>query len=154
MPDYQSPIAGFVSPPLLRTPPRRAVLTGLARFRLAHPVLLALVAVGCSHSAATSPVEDEKTLPEALRDGMVPFTANNIRHWDLCQSCVRPMSDYQSLAAPTTVVCGGNSNPIAQTIAKQLHAHIPNSTLTSIEGASHFMVTTHAEACLAAMQCR
>ncbi|PSU50525.1 alpha/beta hydrolase [Photobacterium frigidiphilum] len=94
------------------------------------------------------------SMPEALRDGMVPFTANNIRHWDLCQSCVRPMSDYQSLATPTTVVCGGNSNPIAQTIAKQLHAHIPNSTLTFIEGASHFMVTTHAKACLAAMQCR
>ena len=93
-------------------------------------------------------------MPEALRDGMAAFTNNNIRHWDLCQSCVRPMSDYQSLATPTSVICGGNSNPIAHTIAKQLHAHIPNSTLTTIEMASHFMVTTHAEACLTAMQCR
>lgn len=92
------------------------------------------------------------SMPEALRDGMVPFTANNIRHWDLCQSTVRPMSDYQSLAVPTTVVCGGNSNPIAQTIAKQLHAHIPNSSLISIETASHFMVTTHAEDCVTVMQ--
>lgn len=91
-------------------------------------------------------------IPEALRDGMVPFTANNIRHWDLCQSTIRPMSDYHSLTVPTTVVCGGNSNPIAQTIAKQLHAHIPNSSFKSIADASHFMVTTHAEACLEAMQ--
>ncbi len=92
------------------------------------------------------------SMPEALRDGMVPFTANNIRHWDLCQSTIRPMDDYHCLAVLTTVICGGNSNPIAQIIAKQLHAHIPNSCFTSIADASHFMVTTHAEACLAAMQ--
>lgn len=92
-----------------------------------------------------------KSMPQALQDGMVPLTRNNIRHWDLCQTFHQPISAVESFAVPTTVVTGSASNPIAQTIAKQLHRHLPNSTLHTIDDASHFMVTTHAKACLALM---
>lgn len=95
-----------------------------------------------------------KSMPQALQDGMAPLTRNNIRHWDLCQTFHYPMSAVKSFAVPTTVVTGSASNPIAQTIAKQLHQHLPNSALHTIDEASHFMVTTHAKACLALMSLR
>jgi len=87
-------------------------------------------------------------LPAALQDGMVPYTDNNLRHWQLCLGQRYTMADYGQLTLPVALVCGGDSNTIAQTISRQLHQHLPNSRYQEIVGASHFMVTTHAQACL------
>lgn len=87
-------------------------------------------------------------LPDFIKDGMVPLTANNNRHWTLCENTHKERSALNALSIPTKLVCGSASNPIAQAIVSHLDRELPNSTQYTIPGASHFLVTSHVNECL------
>lgn len=91
------------------------------------------------------------SLPDFIKDGMEPLLKNNIRHWDLCTSIDSDLNDLKNCTVPTRLVFGDKSNPVARAICEHLKAHIPNSKTYKIEGASHFLVTSHAEECLQAL---
>lgn len=91
-------------------------------------------------------------LPDFIRDGMVPLALNNIRHWDICTVSKNTLTDLQHLRVPTRVATGDQSNPVARAIVSHLCANIPDSKSYLIEGATHFLVTSHVDECLAAMQ--
>ncbi|WP_017221329.1 alpha/beta fold hydrolase [Moritella dasanensis] len=88
-------------------------------------------------------------LPDFIKDGMVPLTENNNRHWTLCENTYHDRSALQALTIPTKLVCGSASNPIAQAIVSHLSHELPNNKRYTITGASHFLVTSHASECLA-----
>lgn len=92
------------------------------------------------------------SLPDFIKQGMAPLLKNNIRHWDLCANIDRGLSDLQNCAVPIRLVYGDQSNPVARAICEHLETHIPNSKKYRIEGASHFLVTSHAEECLQALK--
>ena len=83
---------------------------------------------------------------------MTPLTRNNIRHWDLIDSIDHSLSKLQQLSTPTRVVCGNQSTAVAQAITNHLTDHIPDSKKYVIDGASHFLVTSHVDECLTALQ--
>ena len=87
-------------------------------------------------------------LPDFIKDGMVPLTANNNRHWTLCENTYHPRTSLNLLTIPTKLVCGSASNPVAQAIVDHLSNELPNNKQYTIPGASHFLVTSHAIECL------
>jgi len=88
------------------------------------------------------------SLPDFIKDGMVPLTANNNRHWTLCTNTLQDRKTLNALTIPTKLVCGSKSNPVAQAIVNHLGRELPNNEQFMIPGASHFLVTSHATDCL------
>ena len=93
-----------------------------------------------------------ESLPSFIRDSMDTLTRNNIRHWDICTSIRSNKSDLQGCSIPTRLVCGTESNPVAHAITDHLNKEILNSKKYTIEGASHFLVTSHASECLSVLK--
>lgn len=91
------------------------------------------------------------SLPTFIKDSMEPLVENNIRHWNLNAAIDSTVNDLQNLLIPTRLVCGTQSNPTAHAISDHLNNAIPTSKKYTIEGASHFLVTSHADECLAAL---
>ena len=85
--------------------------------------------------------------PDFIKESMEPLTSNNIRHWELCSSMDYDLSHLEKCTVPTRLVYGDHSNPVARSICEHLKEHIPNSKTYEIKGASHFLVTSHAEEC-------
>lgn len=86
-------------------------------------------------------------LPDFIKDGMVPLTKNNNRHWTLCGNTHHNKSVLKALTIPTKLVCGSASNPVAQAIVAHLSHELPNNKRYTVTGASHFLVTSHASEC-------
>lgn len=89
-----------------------------------------------------------EAIPQYIQQQMITMTQNNIRHWELIKNNAKPQAAYQSLNIPVNLVYGSKSNMVAKTISKTLHQHFPNSSLFEINGASHFMITTHTDECV------
>ncbi|SGY88403.1 Alpha/beta superfamily hydrolase [Moritella viscosa] len=87
-------------------------------------------------------------LPDFIKDAMVPLTANNNRHWTLSMNIHLNRKTLNALTIPTRLVCGSVSNPVAQAIVNHLSNELANSKKYMIQGASHFLVTSHATQCL------
>jgi len=93
-----------------------------------------------------------ESLPVFIKDSMEPLIANNVRHWNLCAAIDNKVSDLQNLLVPTRLVCGTKSNPVAHAISDHLNHNIPTSKKYNVEGASHFLVTSHTNECLGALR--
>lgn len=87
-------------------------------------------------------------LPDFIKDGMVPLTANNNRHWTLCENTHNDRNALNTLTIPTRLVSGSASNAVAHAIVQHLSHELPNNKRYTIAGASHFLVTSHASECL------
>lgn len=90
-------------------------------------------------------------IPTFIQDAMEPMTKNNIRHWNICKSKPPHLSDYHNITIPVHFIHGSKSNPIAKLISTSLNENIPASKLEVIQGASHFMITTHVDECAATL---
>ncbi|GAB3112807.1 alpha/beta hydrolase [Aestuariicella hydrocarbonica] len=90
-------------------------------------------------------------LPDFIKDGMEPLLVNNLRHWDVCTGIQHSLQQVQSCEVPTRVVYGTQSNPVAHAISDHLYQQLPNCQRSIIEGASHFLVTSHAQSCVDAL---
>lgn len=91
-------------------------------------------------------------LPPHIQTAMGTMVRNNLRHWDTCTRPVHTAADLARMAVPTRLVNGTLSNAVAHTIVDHLHRLLPHSQRWEINGASHGLVTSHAEACLAVLQ--
>ncbi len=90
-------------------------------------------------------------LPDFIKDSMASLEKNNIRHWDICTAINNSLADLQACSIPTRLVYGTESNPVAHAISNRLYDMLPRSKKYVIEGASHFLVTSHANDCLSVM---
>jgi pimeloyl-ACP methyl ester carboxylesterase len=82
-------------------------------------------------------------LPQRVRDFVVATTASNIRDWSSAASFTPSLAEYGKIAAPTLVIRGGNGHPAMMRIAELIAAHVPDASLKTIDGGSHFLPATH-----------
>ena len=94
---------------------------------------------------------DFAALPPHIQAAMGTMVGNNLRHWDICTRALYTTADLSRMSVPTRLVSGTRSNKVAHAIVDHLHGLLPHSRRWVIEGASHGMVTSHADACLAAL---
>ncbi|PKH07019.1 alpha/beta fold hydrolase [Moritella sp. Urea-trap-13] len=87
-------------------------------------------------------------LPDFIKEAMVLLTENNNRHWTLCANTYHQRAALNTLSIPTKLVCGSASNPVAQAIVHHLSRELPHNKQYTIPGASHFLVTSHANQCI------
>lgn len=95
---------------------------------------------------------DFAALPPHIQEAMGTMVRNNLRHWDICTKAQYNAADLARLNVPTRLVCGTRSNPVAHAIVDHLHRLLPRSRRWEIEGASHGLVASHADACLSVLQ--
>ncbi|MBX2847682.1 MAG: alpha/beta hydrolase [Acidiferrobacterales bacterium] len=86
-------------------------------------------------------------LPNFIKEAMQPLVKNNLRHWDIMDTYPYGSNDLHSQQAPTQVVCGDQSNPVAHAIVNHLNTHINRCEKHIIKGASHFLVNSHPGEC-------
>ncbi len=84
-------------------------------------------------------------IPPHIQTAMATMTDNNLRHWKLCQKTNFDAHLFHELNIPVTIIHGSNSNSVAKDIANSLYNNISGSQLYSIDGASHFMITSHSQ---------
>jgi pimeloyl-ACP methyl ester carboxylesterase len=85
-------------------------------------------------------------MAEPLRAYMVAQAGTNVRD---VRSTFRERyaaAAFQRLPMPVTTIVGGRSPEITRTIARAITAHVPKGALVTLDGATHAMITTHAQA--------
>ena len=87
-------------------------------------------------------------LPEFIKEGMTPLVENNLRHWDVGAILNYSMSELSEVTVPTQLVYGNCSNPAAAAICLHLADALPNTDVAVVNGAHHFLVTSHASECI------
>jgi pimeloyl-ACP methyl ester carboxylesterase len=89
--------------------------------------------------------------PDFIQETMGTLVENNIRYWDSEAVMDCKLDDLQKLSVPTRLICGTKSNSVAHAICDHLNNQIPHSKKYLIEGAIHFLVSSHAHECLAVL---
>ncbi|MEO7639791.1 MAG: alpha/beta hydrolase [Ramlibacter sp.] len=88
-------------------------------------------------------------LPEAVQAYCRQCAPVNVRDWHTAFAmAVRPQ-DVAALRVPVLLVRGALANPAMVQITETLRAALPGAQHASVEGAGHFLVSTHAAACAA-----
>ncbi len=86
-------------------------------------------------------------MPEAVRDYCRTTTFANVLDWHGWADYLLPVSDYAKIDMPVMLVRGGKSNEAMVEITTKLPQFIPDSRVQVVNGAGHFLTTTHAEQC-------
>lgn len=86
-------------------------------------------------------------MPEAVQEYCCSTAHANVLDWHTAYAFNATMADYEALTMPTLLVRGGRANPAMVEITDALAACLPNAHPAIVEGASHFLITTHADAC-------
>jgi pimeloyl-ACP methyl ester carboxylesterase len=86
-------------------------------------------------------------MPEPVRDYCRATTFANVLDWRTAFAFQASLADYSRLTVPAMIVRGGLANPAMVEISDGLAAGLPNARAESVEGASHFLITSHADAC-------
>ena len=86
-------------------------------------------------------------MPEAVQDYCRATAFANVLDWRTAYSFEARMADYAHLTIPVLLVRGARANPAMVEITEALKASLPNRRPAVVEGASHFLITSHAEEC-------
>lgn len=87
------------------------------------------------------------SMPEEVQAYCRKTASTNILDWHTGFSFQAKISDYKSLTMPNLLVRGANSNAQVLKITDALGSSIPNCRSAVIDGAGHFLITSHSEAC-------
>lgn len=91
-------------------------------------------------------------LPVFIKDNMETMVRNNLRHWNVCERVAYTRKDLENCDIPTRLVYGSKSSIVAHELVKQLDSLMPVTKSYLIDGASHFLVTSHLDECLSVLQ--
>lgn len=144
------PVATWVLDVVNDQPMQAEVQAFLSRYR--HDAALGLPDVCGQVIDFWGGANDFAGLPPHIQVAMATMVSNNLRHWDICTRAEHTAADLARLNVPTRLVCGTRSNLVAHAIVDHLHRLLPYSRRWEIDGASHGLVTSHAEACLSILQ--
>lgn len=84
--------------------------------------------------------------PARVRAYAADTTAVNILDWASAYGFPLRLASLAAMTVPTLVVCGGASHPAMQRANALLARSVPAARFAFIDGAAHFMISTHAEA--------
>lgn len=88
-----------------------------------------------------------ESLPEKIQRAMAAITGHNIQQW-AANFAFRPtLDDIRAIPVPITLVHGEVTHPLCRLVNLRLHELLANSRLVEVEGASHFLIQSHAEVC-------
>ena len=83
--------------------------------------------------------------PPRVRTYAVATTPVNILDWESAFGYPLPAETLAQVRIPTLVIRGGESHSAMQRVNELLSERMIRATLATIEGASHFMIATHAD---------
>lgn len=86
-------------------------------------------------------------MPEMVKDYCRKTTYNNILDWQTVLTFKTLRGDYAKLDVPVLLVRGEFANPVMQAITSGLEVCLPNARTAVVKGASHFLISTHAQEC-------
>jgi pimeloyl-ACP methyl ester carboxylesterase len=89
--------------------------------------------------------------PPRVRAYALETTPVNILDWASVYGFRLPPSALAGVDVPVLVLRGGDSHPAVQRANELLSIHIPAASLVTVDGAAHFLISTHAEAVAAAI---
>jgi pimeloyl-ACP methyl ester carboxylesterase len=89
--------------------------------------------------------------PPRVRAYALERTPVNILDWASVYGFRLPPSALAGVDLPVLVLRGGDSHPAVQRANELLSIHIPGASLVTVDGAAHFLISTHAEAVAAAI---
>jgi pimeloyl-ACP methyl ester carboxylesterase len=81
--------------------------------------------------------------PEAVRDHVSQTTPTNILDWQTAYALEYDPGVLAALDLPVSVAVGEDSHPAVKVSNSLISQAIPRATFAEIQGASHFMITTH-----------
>lgn len=82
--------------------------------------------------------------PERVRGYAMETTPANFLDWGSAHGFALTRDDLARIDMPTLLLCGGVSHQAMQRIVARLGDTIPHAETDVIDGAAHFMITTHA----------
>jgi pimeloyl-ACP methyl ester carboxylesterase len=82
--------------------------------------------------------------PPPVRGYAVATTPVNILDWASAYGFSLPEASLAALELPALVLCGGASHPAVRRANALLSQFMRSAALVTVEGASHFMIATHA----------
>jgi pimeloyl-ACP methyl ester carboxylesterase len=85
--------------------------------------------------------------PDVVKDYCRATTFANVLDWRSAFDFNATAADYAGLEMPVLLVRGAEACPEMVMITEGLGSSLPNVTPAVVEGASHFLITTHAEEC-------
>jgi pimeloyl-ACP methyl ester carboxylesterase len=86
-------------------------------------------------------------MPEPVQDYCRSTTFANVLDWRTAFGFEAAMADYAGLTMPALIVRGGLANAAMVEITEGLAASLPDVRTSVVDGASHFLITSHAEDC-------
>ncbi len=82
--------------------------------------------------------------PTKVRTYAIETTPANILDWASAYDFALSEASLAEIDVPTLVLCGTVSHPAVQRANELVSASVPAAELTTIEGAAHFMIASHA----------
>ncbi len=88
-----------------------------------------------------------EAMSTSARDFIAAGTAQNIRQWKGNFAFRPPLDTLRVLHVPMVLVQSERANAIARLFVQRLHDLSRESSIVEIDGASHFLIHTHAKDC-------
>ena len=88
-----------------------------------------------------------QALPEAVQEYCRATTFANVLDWRTAFRFEASMANYAKLDVPALLVRGALASAAMVEITDALYGSLPNCRTAIVDGASHFLITTHAEEC-------
>ncbi|MBV7395145.1 alpha/beta fold hydrolase [Mameliella sediminis] len=88
-------------------------------------------------------------MPDPVRAFCAQGAGTNLLDWRTARDFTPCFADFQTLPMPCTICRGEHASPAIVDVSAELVNAIPESRLDVVEGADHFLVSTHPEACAA-----
>lgn len=93
-----------------------------------------------------------RAFPQAVQDYCRGQVATNVLDWRTAWDFRAGPGDYARLNLPVLLVRGGNANEAMIHMTDALADCLPNPTVRIVDGAGHFLISTHAAACAALLK--
>jgi pimeloyl-ACP methyl ester carboxylesterase len=89
------------------------------------------------------------SMPEIVRNYCRETVRANVLDWQTGFGFDASLRDYAAMDIPVLLVRGGQANPAMVAVTQTLQHTLPNVHAAVVEGAGHFLITTHAAECAA-----
>lgn len=87
------------------------------------------------------------TMPDVVQDYCRDRSFSNVLDWRTAYTAKATAADYARLPMPVLLVRGSLANDAMLSITNGLSTSLPNARTAVVDGASHFLISTHAEDC-------
>ncbi|MGP6087825.1 alpha/beta fold hydrolase [Antarctobacter jejuensis] len=86
-------------------------------------------------------------MPEQIRAFCAATAASNVLDWYTAQDFSPLFRDFAAVSVPVTLCRGARANAAIRDVTAALAAAMPHAWTENVEGADHFLISTHPEDC-------